>query len=319
MNRNTPQHTHRSEMKKLLLLIFIILASLSGFSQTPAELLKPFMEEVRSGKSVAVPAALLQPTNAKLVVEALLLYTNDSVVAVRSRAYFILIRTALASQDAAMKAEVLQHIIEGGKDKDSGLVGQLFSGLTQFSKNDFNDQAKDSLQSLFKLRPTNIDKLIRIIGFLNITELQSDLVIMSQPGNSKRDRWAALIALARMGEPYALNSLMDRVKKLPVNDDVVYEVFPDLIYTRQKEAFNYMIVALQNDEKQCESADPENAVAIPCGYRIMEQLAPVIKDFPLEVDASGDIKTKDYKKALTTARTWFKEKGETYEIDTTGY
>lgn len=306
-------------MKKSLLFISIILASLSAFAQTPAALLKPYMEEVRSGKSVTVPDALLETSNAQSVVDALLPYTMDTVAAVRSRAYFILQRTALASKEAMLKAEVLQHLIEGGKDKDSGLVGQLFSGLTQFNKNDFNDQAKDSLQSLFKLRPTNLDKLIRLIGFLNISALQNELLMMSQPGNSKRDRWAALIALARMGEPYALTSLMDRVKKLPVNDDVVYEVFPDLIYTRQKEAFNYMITALQSDEKNCESADPENAVAIQCGYRIMEQLAPVIRDFPLEVDASGDIKTKDYKKALTTARTWFKEKGEAYEIDITGY
>lgn len=319
MNENTPHYTHKSEMKKLLFLIFINLVSLSAFAQTPAELLKPFMEEVRAGKSVAVPDALLQTSNAKSVVEALLSYTKDTVVAVRSRAYFILQRAALASREAALKTDVLQHLIEGGKDKDSGLVGQVFSGLTQFNKNDFNNQAKDSLQSLFKLRPTNLDKLIRLIGFLNITSVQNELLVMSQPGNSKRDRWAALIALSRMGEPYALTSLMDRVKKLPVNDDVVYEVFPDLIYTRQKEAFNYMIAALQSDEKNCESADPENAVVIQCGYRIMEQLAPVIKDFPLEVDASGDIKTKDYKKALTTARNWFKEKGEAYEIDTTGY
>jgi hypothetical protein len=306
-------------MKKILLFIFITLASLSGFAQAPAELLKPFMEEVRSGKSVTVPDALLQTSNAKSVVDALLPYTKDTLVAVRSRAYFILQRTALASQEAVLKAEALQHLIEGGKDKDSGLVGQVFSGLSQFSKNDFNGQAKDSLQSLFKLRPTNLDKLIRLIGFLNISALQNELMVMSQPGNSKRDRWAALIALSRMGEPSALALTLDRVKKLPVNDDVVYEVFPDLIYTRQKEAFNYMIAALQDDDKKCESADPENAVAIPCGYRIMEHVAPVIQDFPLAVDASGDIKTKDYKKALTTARNWFKEKGAAYEIDTTGY
>ena len=55
---------------------------------------------------------------------------------------------------------------------------------------------------------------------------------------------------------------------------------------------------------------------MPCGYRIMEYLAPVIKDFPLKTDASGDVITKDYEHALMQVREWLKNKGEHYVIET---
>ncbi|HNP07664.1 MAG TPA: hypothetical protein PKN99_08545, partial [Cyclobacteriaceae bacterium] len=126
-------------------------------------------------------------------------------------------------------------------------------------------------------------------------------------------RWAALLALARMGDQEATQSVMRRAQRLPVNDDVVYEVFPDLVYTRQRSAIDYLIVELKRDEKKCFTADAEDETPITCAYRIMEMLAPVIDKYPLELDASGDIKTKDYKKSLVTVRAWF-ERNKDYGI-----
>jgi hypothetical protein len=107
--------------------------------------------------------------------------------------------------------------------------------------------------------------------------------------------------------------MMRRARKLPVNDDVIYSIFPDLVYTRNKEAVSYMIEVLQRDDATCMSADAERQAPIPCGYRVMEQLAPIIKGYPLALDASGDIKTNDYVAALKTVREWF-TKHPNYEI-----
>jgi hypothetical protein len=109
-----------------------------------------------------------------------------------------------------------------------------------------------------------------------------------------------------MDDAPALKDLMQRVSKLPVNDDVVYKLFPDLIYTRQKESIDYMIEALNSDVKTCFTADAEKEVEILCGYRIMEQLAPVIADYPFNLDESGDLQTDDYPSALLTVRNWFR-------------
>jgi len=62
------------------------------------------------------------------------------------------------------------------------------------------------------------------------------------------------------------------------------------------------------------STDQNNPVKIQCGYRIMEQLAPIIKDFPYGIKTSGDIDTANYREALTNTRKWFSEKKGDYEI-----
>jgi hypothetical protein len=110
-----------------------------------------------------------------------------------------------------------------------------------------------------------------------------------------------------------MQNILDRVKKLPVNDNVVYEIFPDLIYARQMEAISYLTRVLFSDENNCESADAENATKIPCAYRVMEQLAPVSEGYPLELGESGDVKTKDYTAALKKVREWFRKQKD-YKI-----
>lgn len=105
----------------------------------------------------------------------------------------------------------------------------------------------------------------------------------------------------------------NRVKKLPVNDDVVYQVFPDLIYTRQQEAIAYLVTALDSDATDCLSADAERQTPISCGYRIMEQLAAIIEGYPLILGESGDIITGDYPAALNIVRKWF-QINQTYSI-----
>ena len=127
-----------------------------------------------------------------------------------------------------------------------------------------------------------------------------------------------MLALARMGDNYALEDVLKRIRKLPVNDDVVYQVFPDLVYTRQRATFDVLLQALNSDETNCESANAEVERKIPCAYRVMEMLAPAIQSYPLKVDESGDIDTNDYTEALKTVRDWFRANGN-YIIRTDSY
>lgn len=85
--------------------------------------------------------------------------------------------------------------------------------------------------------------------------------------------------MSRLGDKQALSHIMTQVRKLEINDDVVYEVFPDIIYTRQRDAIAYVVEALHSEDKNCESANPEIRENIPCAYRIMEYLAPLLKIF----------------------------------------
>jgi hypothetical protein len=145
------------------------------------------------------------------------------------------------------------------------------------------------------------------MGYLEIQTSKNDLYNLSQDASqSRKDRWAAMLALARMNDQQAIDDVLNRVKRMPVGDAVVYEVFPDLVYTRRPEAVSYLVEALNNDAKNCESANSDDTERIPCAYRVMEMLAPIIENYPLKQNASGDIETYDYPMALQTVREWFK-------------
>lgn len=300
---------------KIVISTLVILISVFTGSAQPATSLKSYMQSVRSGKTITVPPSVLNPQNPKAFLQVLALYSKDTLATIRAKTNFIVKSIGMNSKDVLVRQQSVDQLIQAGNDKIAGNVSEVFNHLTQFEKEDFTKTAKDSLQNLFYKRPTHLDQLVRLAGFLEITSLQSELQSLSQPGNNQRDRLAALLALARMGDVSATTSVVERTRKLKLNNDVVYEVFRDLLYTRQREAINYMIEVLQSNEKECESSDNDNPVPIPCGYRVMEQLASVIEGYPLKQDASGDINTKDYKQALITVRDWFKQNGDNYKID----
>ena len=186
--------------------------------------------------------------------------------------------------------------------------------LTEFKQSNFIPGHKDSIRSIFRTKAFRSPQLIKLVGFFEMMELQSELLTLSQSSTEgKVERWSALLALARMGDEQAISNIMNRLQRIPVSDDVVYQLFPDLVYTRARPVLNYLIEALNSDAKNCHTAIEEKDASIPCGYRIMEMIAPAIKDYPLKLDESGDVITTDYVMALQTVRTWLKGNGE-YEI-----
>ena len=90
----------------------------------------------------------------------------------------------------------------------------------------------------------------------------------------------------------------------PVNDDVVYDLFPDLVFVRQPRTFSYMLAQVNRDTKDCRSANPSKETPILCAWRVLAMVAPYIEDFPLRQDVAGGLDTNDYQQALSTAREW---------------
>jgi hypothetical protein len=287
--------------------IYILLYILPVFTQAQdaKELVRRYFNDVRKGTYPAIPKPLSLPENAKSTLIALQPYWSDTLVDVRSKAYTITHIVGDNSRQPHIREAVVTHLIAGCKDKDGGNVGMVLDYLTEFRNTEFTVSAKDSIRSLFRQKIAHTDKLLKLIGFLELTDLKETIRPYTQAGNTQPIRWASLVSLARMNDAAAASEVMRRVRKLSVNDDIIYKIFPDLAYSRNQEAINYMVEVMQSDEKNCFSADAEREEPIPCGYRIMEQLAPVIEGYPLELDESGDIKTKDYTAALKKVREWF--------------
>ncbi|HEY3429565.1 MAG TPA: hypothetical protein VGK39_02740 [Cyclobacteriaceae bacterium] len=301
-------------MTRFFIIILIFTAS-NLFSQSAVKL-DSYFSQLRSGKSPNIPVEVYKPENAKSTLAALSVYSKDTLDIVRSKAALIARAVGTRSAVSAIRQQSVTHLIQAANDKSTGYAGSALNYLTEFKKTDFTKAHRDSLTSLFRRNPPYIDVLAKLAGFLEIKELQNELFAMSQQTTlGRKERWSAILALARMNDERAVNDMMSRVKRMPVTDGVVYEVFPDMVYTRRPEAIAYMVEALNSDAKNCNSADAEREARIPCAYRVMEMLAPVVEGYPLKLDESGDVDVKDYPTALQLTRDWF-TKNKNYKIVT---
>lgn len=296
----------------IVIVVVTILASFQSLAQSIPEQTQTYIAQLHQSLSTPVPPALKEEKNAKEIIESAPPYFADTLSRVRAKMYMLVGEAGAKSKDQNLRQQAVGKLVNASDDFDN--LDLLLSKLSSFGRDDFSASSRDTLVSLFRKKPPYLDQVARLVGMLQISELKEDLRMLSGPTTTKQStRWAALIALARMGDAEALRSMMKRVQRLPVNDDVVYEVFPDLVYTRQRQAIDYLIVELKSDEEKCTTADAEDETPITCAYRIMEMLAPVIDKYPLTADVSGDIKTKDYEKSLASVRQWF-EKNKDYRI-----
>jgi hypothetical protein len=294
-------------MKRAIILVLFV--STTSFAQQKN--LTNFFAQVRAGKYPNIPTEASKPENATSFLNALPVYFKDTLVAVRSKAAAITRTIGTQSKVATVRTAAVQQLITAAQDKDSGNVGAALMYLTEFKKTDFTKANKDTLHSLLKNKSPHIDVVMKLIGYLDMQEVNNELYALSQDAAmGRKERWTSMLALARMGNGQAAGDIMNRVKRMPLTDAVVYEIFPDLVYTRNKEVMAYLTEALNSDSKNCESANADSNEKIPCAYRVMEMLAPVIENYPLKLSESGDIETTDYPGALLKVRNWLKEQKE---------
>lgn len=300
----------RSYSARVLYTLLLILVACSGFGQTaPTTLLREYFEEIRQGKHRSVPAPRYRDTSEATLI-LLGRYLGDTVPAIREKASEVIFLLSSRTSSERLRHRAVAMLVSACGDPEVENAGLALNLLTRFHRNDFTPSAKDSLAVLARSEREPRDQFIRLAGFLQLRDLTPLIRKWTRAGTPTPVRWASFLALARLGDAEAAADILKRVARLPVNDDVVYRVFPDLLYTRHPQLVAYTVNALLSDEKNCLSADAEREIAIPCGYRIMELLAPIIDGYPLEVESTGDIKTDNYRAALTTVQQWFRNHKE---------
>jgi len=299
----------------LTLCVSLIFQTALLSQETIQNQLSKYMQSVRADEtSFPTPGNFYLNDQPEEVLDVLQSYYNDSVPDVRRKAYYITYKLGLKHEEAAETA--VRLLTEGLKDDESGLVGNVATYLTDYKKTVFPESAKDTLVAILKRGAPHYKKIVKLAGYLDVEEGKKILKTRLRQRNysTATEKWAIYTALARMGEESAIEYCLEIARKLPVNDDFVYEIAPDLIYTRQKPLINYLIELLHSNEKNCSTPNPEQETEIRCGYRIMEQLTPIVNNFPLKVDAAGEIETDDYRKALRKSRKWFKQNKDNYQI-----
>ncbi|MCE2994729.1 MAG: hypothetical protein ACK5RG_14965 [Cyclobacteriaceae bacterium] len=286
------------------LLLFFVLSSPDAFPQNHVE---QYFNALRKNQAINLEKEVQLLSSDRTKWSAIVAYQNDSISHVRYQAHLLLARLGQKSKNQQDRSWIVDQLIRSNRNTDSGLVGLVVRELSAFNRDDFSSASRDSLRSMVRQKAKHYSFWLRLVGYVGLKDqialIRSQLV---QNQLNRSEKWSAYLALSRLGDSEALQYVLGRVRSFETNDEVVYEVFPDLVYTRQPLAMQLLVEALQSNEPDCQSADAENPQPQTCAYRIMELLAPVIKNIPLKMDPSGDLSITDYKLALQSTREWFR-------------
>jgi len=310
-------------MNKTLLTFIFALNAIIISAQNISSLVSQQVSIIHSGKS-AEYRALEQSIskNPDAVFKALASYRTDTLFKVREWTYEQYHRILMEHEKPQeMRREIVLQLIEGIADNQLSVRNSCVDYLTECKRQDFTTQAIEHFATVFNSEAWFSKDLVLLAGFIGNSSCRTTLEkLANSPAPAQRRlQWHANLALARMGDNNAINWCLSQINRIGINDDVVYDLLPGLIYTRQQRMFEFLITALNSDEKLCTSSNPDSEVSILCGYRIMEYFAPIIKGYPLKQLPSGDIDTKDYNKALLTVRDWFAKKNGEFEILTNNF
>ena len=285
-----------------LVLLFVLSAS----AQSSVKELQRYMAEVREKPYRSLPASILDDEkNESQLLDVLAPYYTDTLKMVRQKAFYITRRIGQKSTVPGIQSRAIASLSLALNEKDTGIRGSALDALTQFNKASFPPAVRDSIGESISPNSANLEALLKLAGFLELQKYSSAIQSILSSSANANIKWAARLALARMGDPSATDWIANKLNTANVNDDFVYDVVPDLVYTRQPLIFDYLEGIIKSDEANCSSANPDSDKKILCGYRVLEHIAPVIQNFPLTTDESGDLRVSNYESALKQARAWF--------------
>lgn len=316
MTKNITPH-----MKQTLLTFAFIMVTIASYCQSASKEVMKYIESQEKGLLDPDLIKTLEKFPLSEILSACLPQLSDSASDIRGTTYQLLTSLALRKTEDPQISKIINTLIAGCSDNDAGIVYNNLNSLTQFPATAFDIEAKIKLSQLVKQGSRHLPILIKITGFVGISDLIYDYkeLLRLNTYKDKKILWAINLSLARLGSEDHAGFCLNLVKRYPVTDDLVYELLPDLAFIRTKEAFDYMLNIILNDDKNCSSSNPDSEAKIICAYRVIKIVAPYIVNFPVKIDKGGDIITKNYEKTLIEAREWINTNINSYDLITQKY
>jgi hypothetical protein len=304
-------------MKRLLTFLTIISLTALAYSQSVADVTREYISNSLKGKTSSETILKLDKYSLDKILESCSTALNDSSVDVRRVANELIYIVSLRKNNDPQISKAVNVLINGCKDSDGGIVYSCLRYLRYFKPVDFDTEARIKLGQMARENGPHYDMLVRLTGFVGIKDLMYDYSEMLSQKNftNKKIVWALHLTLARLGNTEEQTYCINKIRQIPVSDDVVYDLLPDLAYTQNKEAFDYMLDVINSDEKNCYSSNPDSDAKIICAYRVIAIVAPYINNFPVKTDKAGDIIASDYPQMLTDVRQWIATNKQTYTLN----
>ena len=252
--------------------------------------------------------------NKKETAEAILALSLDTNITDHKGTVQLLKYLGRANKDAVIRQTYVRSLSEI-MWRSPLTAGSVFKVMQQFDRKDFTQEVKDDLMTYIAERKDSRGEAILLLGFIgsrNDIDFLKNLEHYASIG--KKDKYKVMLALVRLNDPATVEEFLGELRQKRVNDELVSNLLPDLIYTHNPEVYRFLLAELHNETPACLSANNDSEEQILCAYRILEQIAAEIRDFPVTTDGSGEL-AGDYPAALSKARQWYSSNGESFSIN----
>jgi hypothetical protein len=307
-------------MKYKLVLLFLVAAFISFSQSDLSKQINTLMAQLRSGQTITADRGkILSSTNYKEATETLGKYVSDTVLNVRYEALNLFAQAAARSKDKALIKRSIRHTITNAVINNS-INNQIVNLLKKYTKPDFESDELQLMKSLLESQENNVGNLARVYAFATGPSALNDLnALLAKPTLGKGDKKDIKLALVRSGNETYAQKMNETLKQQVVNDELIYSALPEILYTKDKTMFAFLLNTILSDNKKCSSANNDDTTPIICAYRLIEQLAPQIINFPVTINDKGEINTKDLNKSLVEVRDWITKNKDTFQINMNTY
>lgn len=293
-------------------ILLILFACLSPFLQIKGQdtenLIQEFITAYQKGSVSSALAGQIFNRDEKEVLSLLQKYHSDKNDRIREASWYLTAAIGRKTVHSDVRKDVLMQLIQGCRDSNPWVASKNLAQLKNFNRSLFDAPAKKALEEIFRATANPPEELIRIAGFAGCRNLIPDFKnrTIGRQEKNQQLQWVYYLALARMDDREAIRYCMKRIRKLPVNDETIEDMFPDLIYMRRKEAFDYLLEVAMDRSSRCSSSNPDNEQAIPCTAKILGMIAPYLAGFPVQ-DTAG-FSTLSSEETIALVNNWMKEK-----------
>lgn len=301
--------------------VLLIFTAALGFSQSAlTSQINLLMTQIRAGSALTVDKAkIISSPNFKETSQSLSRFFADSAAGVRYEALNINTQIALKSKDKSLIKKSIQDNVNNCVMNGS-INNQIAGLLKKYIKNDFTSEELLLINKTLQSRENNIGTLAKIYAFAGQAAVLNDInLLLSKQNLTKSDKKDLKLALVRCGDEGLTIKMHETLKKQVMNDNLIYAALPDVIYTKNKQLYEYLLNAVLSNDKKCGSANNDDNTPIICAYRLIEQLAPNINNFPVTINEKGEINSKNLAKTLTEVRDWIGKNRDSIEIDLSHY
>lgn len=237
-------------------------------------------------------------------------FYSDKRARSRSRAYGLARNIYNNSSNTELKKQVVRdHLVACKEDRSPSLRYQLANHLIQFESEDFDEEAVNMLKNLID-NDENKRQYIVIAGFKELEEVLPDIASFSE--EEIIASWDAIQAMARVGNPDAIEICRKLVKEHPLDIEFFDKLLPGLTFTNDRVVFDAIIDEMLSDNSEFigqRLKDYQN-------YFMLKHILPLIYEYPYIFVDEAQLTEDEFYQQLHFALNWVEKNRQEYTLIT---